>query len=481
MNTIMETVRLRHILVMSLFAVLMAGGLLWATKVLETKWLVASLAALTLLLVAVASGQLEKFLLGFFFVMIPMNADINWHPVDVSSGIQELGISSLNIILFGLYFLWLVRIVLDRNSTKIIWPSGATVLLLFIGWSALSILNAREPLFSIFSIVGFLKAFLCFFYIANHIKTRDSLWFAVRCMMVGLIAESLIACAEYVKGGNLGLYALGERKIEKEMALSGSKVFRVGGTLGHPNYLGGYLASVLPLALILNLTSLRPLQRLLVTIAIILGSGVLVLTFSRSAWLATAVTVTGLFGWLVARGYIRLRPLPVLIAAVSLGLILVFFGPAIKARWVEDDRGSTTSRFAQARVAGSMIAAHPTLGVGLNNYDAVKQLYETDVYSRLRTSTVNRVHNVFLLVASETGIPSFILFISFLGVVFRRGWVRLSETYDERIRLILVGVFFSLLARLGHDALHTSFLSDNVLLWTYSGFLAAKRSPGEND
>ena len=470
--------RIPEIVKASAMATCLAMGILWATHALEMKWLVAIVAALSLLGFAVATGRFERFLLNFFFFIIPFNADFNWHSSEGGGGVLELGVSTLDIMMVFLYGAWILRLVSRRDPQPGPALSATLPLVLLIVWSALSILNAREPQLTLFAVVGLLKTLLYFFYFAYNIKTREDLWLIVRCVALGLVAESVFTFLQYAAGGYLGLAALGERPIPKELELSESKMVRVGGTLGHPNQLGGYLSAVLPLLFAVNGAKLRRATRILVILAIGLGMITLVLTFSRSAWLATALAFFAILGWLILEGKKRLRLGPVLTALAVLGVIFLFFKPLIIARFTGDDEGSVTSRIAQMRVARSMITQHPILGVGLNNYDAVKHLNESFVENSMERGKVNRVHNIFLLIAAETGLVGLGFFLWFLCVLAVLGWKKIASIQDESVHLIFLGLYLCFFARLLHDATHTAYLSTSPLFWIYSALLVSKRKWG---
>lgn len=458
-----------------LLATSMALGLVWSAYYLETKWLISVIAGLAFVWLGVASGRFERYLLCAFFFAIPVNADFHWHFAEVSPGTEELGIAALDILLIFLYLIWLFRIMTDRRSQKLAWPPGAGFILGMIGWGTLSMINARQPFTSVFMLVGYFKAFLYFFYFSNNVRTREDLWLAARCIMAGLALECLIALVQYKAGSNLGLAVLGESKKAKELKMSASEVFRVGGTLGNPNYLGGYIASLLPLAFALNLAKLGRIMRVVFAGIFFLGMVVLVLTFSRSAWIGASLACGGLFATLVARGGIRLRPVPVFVTLLTIAALLGVCLPSIKARMVEDDHGSLVSRFAQYRTALSMIAAHPVIGIGLNNYDATKDLYESYVENSSERGKVNRVHDVFFLLASETGVIGLGWFLLFLSRVAWEGWKNIFKVKDELTYFILLGMTFGLFARVVHDAMHTTNLATNTVLWLFAAFAVSKR------
>ncbi len=468
--------RMPAIIKVSALAACLGFGILWATKTLEMKWLVALVAAFSFLGFAVATGRFERFLLNVFFFLIPLNADFNWHSAGSSGGgVLELGVSTLDLLMVFLYGAWILRLVSRREPEPGPALSAALPLVLLVAWSGLSMINARQPELTLYALVGLLKTLFYFFYFAHNIKTREDLWMIVRCLALGLIVESLITFLQYAAGGYLGLDVLGERQIPKELELSMNKVVRVGGTLGHPNQLGGYLSAVLPLMFCVNGAKLGRGMRFLVTLAIGLGMIVLILTFSRSAWLATALAFIVMLGWLVTEGRIHFRLGPVLMGGLALITIFLFFKPLIMARVTEDDEGSVTSRFAQMRVARSMITQHPVLGVGLNNYDAVKHLNESFVENSMERGKVNRVHNIFLLLAAETGLVGLGLFVWFLWSLAVLGLKKISSIRDGALHLIFMGLYLCFFARILHDATHTAYLSTSPLFWIYSALLVSNR------
>lgn len=479
-------------LLVTLLAAASGMAVLWATKALEGKWFIAFVAGLSVFGAALASGRFERFLLGLLFLVIPVNVDIHFTlgtPRELlyylSKGTQRLGFSAIDLILCCLYAAWIARLLVERRVSRRVWPAGATALACLIGWAALSLINARQPWLSFVLLADFVKAFLLFFYLANHIKTREDLWLVARCLIAGLILESLIACAQHLAGSNLGLQALGERRAPKEFVMGGEKMFRIGGTLGHPNSLGGYLATVLPVVWAIMMARLRLAWRLVVAAASVLGTGVLVLTLSRSAWLGAAVAAVALGGWWMGHDRRHSRLLPLLGFVAILVVTLTAFAPLIVGRWVEDDRGSATSRIPQMRIAWSIIQDHPIVGIGLNNYDTISHMHKVYIADSSTRALLSRqaiaihTHNVFLLLAVEIGLMGLFFVGWFLWVVARRAWRRITTTPDELPRLILMGMALGLFARLWHDATHTGHLTTNIFFWIYPAILVA-RGPRAN-
>jgi len=475
----------RHRLISSLLIVALAGatsvGLLWASSSFETKWLFASVLGLLFFLVALCSARFERFMLGVIFITIPINLDVNFdfsNTIDrfnLPTGTPRFGISVIDIALCALFVIWLFRWIANSKNQSLIWPSGLGLLLSFLAWAGLTMFWARDLGLSLGLWLSFLKAVFYFFFVANYVRTSKELWFIAKCMIVGLVLESLICGAQHAVGGNLGLSFLGEPRDPKEIVLSAGTMFRVSGTMGHSNALGGYLAMLIPLTLAAALAPASALSRIFTGASFVLGSTVLFLSYCRSAWLVTFLACA----ILVLRSLIqRPRSLP-LIFGIFLSLVIVLgaFLPQIKGRLLEDDKGSAVSRLSQWKMAGTVIKSHPLLGVGLNNYAAVAHLYETNVESEDIRGRVylyqGRIHNVFLVLAAEVGLTGLFLMLLFFGVAAFRGWQNFAAARSALAASLLTGMALGLFGRLFHDFVHTGNFASNMFIWIYSACLVS--------
>lgn len=462
--------------------------LVLALKIFAFKWLVCILLGLSVLCMAIISRRFNRFMLMLLFLAIPVNIDIHFDiggasldGLNLPNGTPRLGISVIDILLLVLYPIWIGRMLVNPALRKIQWPTEATIFLCFIGWGALSLLSAPNLELGMALGIGFVRAFMLFFYMVNNIKTRDDLWLLAWCIAAGLAMEGLLCLAQKKAGGNLGLGFLGERSIEKEMEMGASKIFRVGGTQGHPNALGGYLCSVLPVSLALCMAPISKSKRIILTGIFGLGLLALILSFSRSAWVSAFLACGILGGWILFSQRKRLVQLiPVLIiGGFLLMLLATAFGPYIKTRMEQDDKGSTLSRIPQWQMAFSIIKANPFFGAGMNNYNMVLQKYETYVEDPTSHGRVflyqGRPHNVFLGIAAEMGIPALLLIAAYIISVTKRGLRQISSSQDELTRLILAGLLLGFLGRIPHDAFHTGDLASHVFFWLYPACLISRK------
>jgi O-antigen ligase len=235
-----------------------------------------------------------------------------------------------------------------------------------------------------------------------------------------------VAWALSVGCGVAGLLAL--RNLADGTALLARPLY------GDPNDLAYMLATTLPFTL--WLTRQRGWRRVaaLCMIAVILPT--LALTFSRGAWLAIAAGVA----WLVVRER-RYRTVVVVAAMIGAAPLVWFItaheqqittGLSAKALAAGSN---VTNRLALYRVATELTDAHPVLGVGPGNFP----LYVNEVGGGPSEAATFVVHNAYLEVAAELGLPALGLFLTYLVLVFRRASVNASpDGFDVALRVALV-------------------------------------------
>ena len=183
------------------------------------------------------------------------------------------------------------------------------------------------------------------------------------------------------------------------------------GTLGHPNFLGAYLAMAIPLLLYLAAESKRLGQRgafivwLLVTG---LAAAGVVASLSRAAWLAA---VCGVAVTCCARPWPRIRWRPVL------GLSVIVVGVSIVAvSWSESGfaagitarlraLGAGGGRYQIWQTAWLVFTDHPWFGSGLDTFQLVFGSRQTADYWHIEWGVTSaKAHNEFLHALATQGL-----------------------------------------------------------------------------
>ncbi len=208
-------------------------------------------------------------------------------------------------------------------------------------------------------------------------------------LLFAVIFQSLLALAQWFKQASVfGYWFLGEQPytaatpgIDKVVWLNGALKIPPMGTTPHPNVLAGFLV----VALAVTLSGNAP--KILKWLAGILGTIALFLTFSLSGWLA----------WLLL-GIPSLIRKKLWLYYMVLAFVIVF---AVKNFSFLAPDSSFSRRSQLTQIALSMTKDHPWTGVGLNNFTIVMDHYG---YIPAATRWLQPVHNIYLLILSETGI-----------------------------------------------------------------------------
>lgn len=223
-------------------------------------------------------------------------------------------------------------------------------------------------------------------------------------LLAGLAVNALLGIVQTLAQAPLGLP--GELTLPRH--LSGAAVIGPGrwlrpyGLTFHPNVLAGFLVVGL-------LITLPRLARPYVKFLWWLCWAALLLTFSRSAWLALALTLPPLALWLAVAAPLLRRPLAVTAIGglVIAATLLVTLRPVLQARLAVDDtlsgpRPSAANRSLNERlelqtVALAVIAQTPLVGVGAGNSPLAVQTTQAN-------ADPQPIHNLPLLLAAEVGV-----------------------------------------------------------------------------
>jgi O-antigen ligase/Flp pilus assembly protein TadD len=250
------------------------------------------------------------------------------------------------------------------------------------------------------------------------------------------------------------------------------------GTLGRANFVGAYLAMLLPPSLALILATRRRWVRLAVT-ALALGEGIVVaLTLSRGAWLA-AGTAVGAFAllWLWPR-------LPRSWRAVALaggGVALV--GVVGGTLWLGRTAGSTAARLTIWRATLALIARRPLLGYGPDALGLVfPNVYPPQlVYYHGRGVGVDRAHNLFLDWAVATGLVGLLAELLLLMAFALVGWHAARRTTDPERRALLVACLAAVGANVAGNLVSFDVTATATATWILMALAAALARPGGHE
>jgi len=250
---------------------------------------------------------------------------------------------------------------------------------------------------------------------------RDARW-----MTWSLLSSGYLIAGVAVLQSTLGVLGGG-------YFLQTSTTIRADATMAHPDFLGIFLAMLLPVAFA-KLISRRPLMtRLLAANLVIVLSLGLLFTYTRSAWIGAVV---GLAVVLALRGG-RFRPLPLIAFAAVLVIGFAALAGIVAARpssaqggianviysrivsSVDLSSGSIAERLAVWKDTPAIIAARPVLGYGPDNFALVFPLFQT---SNRNGILFTDPHEEALGVLATQGVVGFLAYLWILVAFVRAFW-----------------------------------------------------------
>ena len=339
-----------------------------------------------------------KLLFSIFILLLPTQLAYHFWPdfafvYGVRVDYFSPTIYATELLWLLIFALWIIK---DKSAVrKILSKWRALVVLLVL--AIVNIFFSSIPEVCAFKWLRVGEFLSLYFFIKNQKDIVQSIKVP---LVVSLFLTLLLAITQIIKGGSLGgiLYWLGERSFSLNtpgIALFnffGTEMLRPYATFGHPNVLAGFAL----LALFLFIKKRGFLARTIVLPSLIL----IVISVSQNAWLALFLTpVVYIFSKKIKDGLAKFVRLA---AVASLFLTLPITTHASR---------EIIERMELNQIAGNIISQRPVFGIGLGDF--VSQL---PFASSLRSIWfLQPVHNIFLLVAAETGLVGLLFFVYFLG------------------------------------------------------------------
>lgn len=302
----------------------------------------------------------------------------------------------------------------------------------FLLLTAASFLNAThvnhawaQLVFEVKCLVLFLTVY--FLMTDASIDMRTSLRPLLLGLCCGMGVEACVAVAEYLRVISAGVSFLGIMVGSfSETMESGMQAFRVGGTYQHPNYLAMPGAAMFLLfwqAQMDDHSDARP--ELLLWGGLLFSLICVILPFSRGGWLGTlcggAVYATIM---LAARGRTWLASLPwkyIFALCVMVLAVGLYFSDQILDKLFHSSPQNMLSRYDLNTMTMEMISDHPWLGVGAGNHSYGAEGYGRYAELAAVAGLPPMVHNIYLLVASDIGLPGAVCFFAVPLLVMLHG------------------------------------------------------------
>jgi O-antigen ligase len=338
-----------------------------------------------------------------------------------------------------LLFFWFIGCILriknyELGIKKLILNRNSLFLILFV---FVNIWFSVNKIVALYTWLKFFEFFLLGLYI---VKTKPDVRRVICFLTFGVIYSSLLAITQFILQHSIGglLWALGERTFfpttpgiaQIPLCLWGTGscplYLRAYATFPHPNVLGGFLAAVLPLLVWKLMTGNKRKFKIFYGISVLLGVIALILSFSRSAWIAGLLGIS--ISYCIACRPKKLYIFAILFLTVSIGAY-VFLS-------VHPDSESAVVREQLVTAAISVWKTSPVTGVGLGNFLIALPRY---IPSRA-IYFLQPVHNIYLLVLSETGIIGLAGILFFIWMAIKKKPGKFCLSYLSLSALLILGL-----------------------------------------
>jgi O-antigen ligase len=336
-----------------------------------------------------------------------------------------------DVLIFILFLLFTISLFFKKN---LIFKKAKRNIWIFVwGFSLIAgVLISKSPSLGWYYLLKLIEFSFFGAYLAQWLRNKKNLGRLIVVLGIGVFYESIIAISQFFTKGSIGgpLYFLGERYFNGQTpgianaSLAGQLILRPYATFPHPNVLAGFLLTSLTFILFFLPRIKEKKLRLLYFLIIGVGSLALVLTMSR----VSILLYVFLLLYLIFKKNQR-----ILLIALIVVFSLVVLSPE-KYRFLGFNFSENSFVERQQLILSSifMFKDNPFLGVGINNF-----LVNLPEYFKMNLQFfLQPVHNIYLLILSQTGVIGIIFFFWFIKKTINK--IRKKENKLNLLKLTLL-------------------------------------------
>ncbi|MCL4544309.1 MAG: O-antigen ligase family protein [Chloroflexi bacterium] len=380
--------------------------------------------------------------------------------------VSAFPISSTEVLFALTMVAWLLRVVIRREQRFLAMPLLPALLLFIFGivCSFLSIISA-PPGQSSFAwgfkeLVKWIELVVTYVLATNLFTTRKQLLVGASLITACAVIEAVIGAYQFV------------RRVGPPSFLIHGLFMRAYGTFAQPNPYGGFLNFSIILVFALAIAYWhKPVGKLLLLSGLALVGAVLI-SLSRSAWLALLIAFAIVFdrGGRTTRILLGLGVVLFVLIAwfYVLGILPASLSGRITAAFDVSNVNvlrPTPATFSVAQrlafwIAGwHMFQGHWLLGVGIGNFGFAYPHYALPGWQQ----NLEHAHDYYLNQAVETGVLGLGTYLIWLGNALRLAWYTSGEVRDPVLRALAIGVLGMLVTLSIHNFLDDLFVHGTVV------------------
>lgn len=323
------------------------------------------------------------------------------------------------------------------------------------------------------------RGIIIYFIFSRLFFRRKQIVYIFTIFIVSIIFEGLLAGSQFLHRGPLGIFIeIVSTKSDLKgliLTINGVPAFRAVGTFIHPNILASYIDYLLPLTLFFTFSK-NKILKIFSFAAVFIGTITLFLTFSRWGTLVGFISILLALILLMKFHHLKINLKHKFTRiAFFIGVCLfvwVIFNPFLVIRFFTLLVGDTSlgARINLILQSLYMIKSFP-LGIGGGGFSAFFANYDiTDI--NLSQTFLKPVHNFYLLLLTETGFISLLVFLAicyeFITLFMKNIFLLKTEN-----RLFAVLLFSCLSVFLIHGLWEIQAISDRltIIFWLELGLL----------
>ena len=432
--------------------------------------------------------KLEKIIFYFFIFCLPFQTRkiiYQWGANFNEWTSAYIYFTDILFIIICLFWFWRIRKQrFLREPLKLIdIKSSSFWLVVFLIFSLISLIYAEKIGLGFYSWFKLFEMIILFFYLKVNFRKLFSFKKLSYVFIISGLFQSFIAIGQYLQQKSLNLKVLAESPLSSEITgvakiiVDNMKIIRSYGAFPHPNILAAFLLICIFFIFYLFLNknkSFKKFSFLLISFFIIIFA--LFLTYSRlTIFIFLLSSIIYLF--ISFKNYKKQVFALFFILLISLSFISFFAWDEISSRFqVSSGEQSIGLRLFYNQTALFIISEYPLMGIGYGNF-----VWEISQMLDLLNSWIFQpVHNIYLLIASETGLIGLFFFLMFFYQLFREFKEKKENTNKYFLFLILSSLLFIGLS----DHFLWTLQQGQLMFWIVLGLIASysfkKKRPSQS-
>ncbi len=351
-------------------------------------------------------------MLYIFVFLIPWQTRYIYNSITLNGDVFEYGKLSfyLSELILILLIICSVIYIQKVNASKRKVSKSTSIIFVFLLIVVITFLGAINQQLYFYGLIKLMEAIVLYFLLTKI--NIDSLKIRIA-FIASMFIHSILGIYQFFSQSVWANKYLGiAEQISSQggvSVLEGSfgRLLRAYGGFSHPNIFGGFLVIAILFLIGIFLIQKKKLILFYFTLSILFSA--LILTFSRSAFLALFLSLFILFIYSIfkKRNFKKFVSVLIILLLIS-SISFVLFNDFFRTRIQQQERleiKSNIERVVLKNQALSLLDKNWFLGYGINNYILV---VHKNIDNTLNTWDYQPVHNVYLLIFVELGILGFL-------------------------------------------------------------------------